>query len=98
MYAPAGRLPRGTHMAKEPDSGTLVRVEFTAKDPNKEKAGQGEVFGWSLQNLVEGNTSIFRAASGPCRCAQSPQRGKSRGTTNSILVRLFPFGPPVAIV
>ena len=85
-------------MAQEPDSGALVRVEFTAKDPNKEKAGQGDEFGWSLQNLVERNTSIFRAATGPCGCAQSPQRGKSRGTTNFILVRSIPFGPPVAIV
>ena len=85
-------------MVEEPDSGELVRVEFTAKDPKKEKAGHGEVFGWSLQSLVARNTSIFRAASGPCGCAQSPQRGKSRGTTNSILVRSFPFGPPVAIV
>ena len=85
-------------MAKEPDSGRLVRVEFSAKDPNKEKVGHDEVFGWSLQNLVEGNTSIFRAASGPCGCAQSPQRGKSHGTTNSILIRSIPFGPPVAIV
>ncbi len=85
-------------MAEEPDSGALVRVEFTAKDPNKEKAGQGDEFGWSLQKLVEGNASIFRAASGPCGCAQLPQRGKSRGTTNSILVRSIPFGPPVAIV
>src|SRR5438309_371611 len=38
-------------MAEEPDSGTLVRVEFTAKDSNKERAGHDEVFGWSLQNL-----------------------------------------------
>ncbi len=85
-------------MAEEPDSGALVRVEFTAKDPNKEKAGQGDEFGWSLQNLVEGNASIFRAASGPFGCTQSPQRSKSRGTTNSILIRSIPFGPPVAIV
>ena len=85
-------------MAEEPDSGTLVRVEFTAKDSSKERAGHSEVFGWSLQNLVARNTSIFRAASGPCGCAQSLQRGKSRGTTNSILVRSIPFGPPVAIV
>jgi hypothetical protein len=85
-------------MAKEPDFGTLVRVEFTAEDPNKEKAVHDEVFGWSLQNLVARNTSIFRAASGPCACAQSLQRGKSRGTTNSILVRSIPLGPPVAIV
>jgi len=85
-------------MAKEPDSGRLVRVEFSAKDPNKEKVGHDEVFGWSLQNLVEGNTSIFRAASGPCGCAQSPQRGKWRGRTNSILIRSIPLGPPVAIV
>jgi len=33
-------------MAKEPDSGRLVRVEFSAKDPNKEKVGHDEVFGW----------------------------------------------------
>jgi len=85
-------------MAEEPDSGALVRVEFPAKDSNKEKASHGDEFGWSLQNLVKRNTSIFRAASGPCGCAQSPQRGKSRGTTNSILVRSIPFGPPVAIV
>ena len=85
-------------MAKEPDSGRLVRVEFSAKDPNKEKVGHDEVFGWSLQNLVEGNTSIFRAASGPCGCARSPQRSKSRDTTNSILVRSSTFGPPVTIV
>jgi len=85
-------------MAEEPDSGTLVRVEFTAKDPSKEKAGHSDVFGWSLQNLIARNTSIFRAASGPCGCAQSLQRGKSHGTTNSILVRSVPFGPPVATV
>ncbi len=85
-------------MAEDSDSGALVRVEFTAKDSNKEKAGHGDEFGWSLQNIVEGNTPIFRAASGPCGCAQSPQRGKSRGTTNFILVRSIPFGPAVAIV
>ena len=80
-------------MAEEPDSGALVRVEFTAKDLNKEKAGHGDEFGRSLQKLVKRNTSIFRAASGPCGCAQSPH-----GTTNSILIRSIPFGPPVAIV
>ena len=85
-------------MVEEPDSGALVRVEFTAKDLNKEQAGHGDEFGRSLQKLVKRNTSIFRAASGPCGCAQSPQRCKSRGTTNSILVRSIPFGPPVAIV
>jgi len=85
-------------MAEEPDSGALVRVEFPAKDSNMEKASHGDEFGRSLQKLVKRNTSIFRAASGPCGCAQSPQRGKSRGTTNSILVRSIPFGPPVAIV
>ena len=85
-------------MAEEPDFEAIVRVEFTPKDPSKEKAGHGDEFGWSLQNLVERNTSIFLAASGPCGCAQSPQRGKSRRTTNSILVRSIPFGPPVAIV
>ena len=85
-------------MAEEPNSGALVRVEFTAKDSNEEKAGHGDEFGRSPQKLVERHTSIFRAASGPCGCAQSPQRGKSRGTTNSILVRSIPFGPPVAIV
>ncbi len=85
-------------MVEEPDSGRLVRVEFSAKDPNKEKVGHDEVFGWSLQSLVARNTSIFRAACGPYGCAQSPQRGKSRGRTNSILIRSIPFGPPVAIV
>jgi len=85
-------------MADEPDSGKLVRVEFTAKDPNKEKAGYRDVFGWTLRNLLERNTSIFRASSGPCGCARSLQRGESRGTPNSILVRSIPFGPPVAIV
>ena len=85
-------------MAEEPDSGALVRVEFTTKDSNEEKAGHGDEFGRSLQKLVERNTSIFRAASGPCGCAQSPQRGKWRGRTNSILIRSIPLGPPVAIV
>src|SRR5438034_11761445 len=85
-------------MAEEPDSGALIRVEFPAKDSNMEKASHGDEFGWSLQNLVKRNTSIFRAANGPCGCAESPQRGKSHGTTNSILIRSFAFGQHAATV
>jgi hypothetical protein len=85
-------------MDKEPDFGTLVRVEFSAKDSNKVGAGDRDVFGRTLSDLLERNASIFRASSGACGCARSLQRSESRGTTNSILVRSIPFGPPVTIV
>jgi hypothetical protein len=84
-------------MSEEPDFASLVRVEFRADGSNKKGEGDRDVFGWTLRHVLERNASIYRASSGPCGCAPSLRRGESRGTTNSILVRSIPFGPPGTI-
>lgn len=85
-------------MADEPNRRSIVRVEFDAKDPNQVKAVYRDLFGRKFQDFAELHTSTFPVLSGTGGCIRSMDRGESRGTPNSILVRSIPFGPPVAIV
>ena len=74
-------------MADRPKPGSIVHVEFHAKDPKKLEKFYGSLFGWKFQEVPGMNYSLFEAPSGPPGGVGGLEPGNWQpGITNYILV------------
>jgi hypothetical protein len=72
-------------MVQQPKPGSIVHVEFHAREPARVKEFYGKVFGWKFKEMPEMEYTLFEAPSPPNGGLQKAGENLGPGVLNYIL-------------